>query len=69
MKSELLAGLRFIDSIKSFVLTSESCSGFIGRIFDRGVVKKHYKFVKNESVNFETFFLKNRRSIFCSYVQ
>ena len=40
MKSDLLAGLRFIDSIKSFVLTSESCSGFIGRIFDRGVVKK-----------------------------
>lgn len=40
MKSDLLAGLRFIDSIKSFVVTSESCSGFNGRIFDRGVVER-----------------------------
>ncbi len=43
MKSDLLAGLRFIDSIKSFVLTSESCSGFIGSIFDMGVVERSKK--------------------------
>ena len=40
MKSDRLAGLRFIDSIKSFILTSESCSGFKGRIFDMGVVDR-----------------------------
>jgi len=40
MKSDLLAGLRFIESIKSFVLTNESCSGVIGRIYDRGVVER-----------------------------
>ena len=33
----LLAGRRFIDSIKSL---NKSCSGSIGRIFDRGVVYK-----------------------------
>ena len=38
MKSDRFARLRFIDSIKSFILTSESCSGFTGRIFDMGVV-------------------------------
>ena len=38
MKSDRLAGLRFSDSIKRFILTSESCSGFTGRIFDKGVV-------------------------------
>ena len=40
IKSDRLAGLRFIDPIKSFILTSESCSGFTGRIFDRGVVDR-----------------------------
>ena len=38
MKADRLAGLRFIDSIKSFILTSESCFEFTGRIFDRVVV-------------------------------
>ena len=37
MKSDLIAGRRFIDSIKSL---NKSCSGSIGRIFDRGVVYK-----------------------------
>jgi len=35
-----LAGLRFIDSIKSFILTSESCSWFTGRIFYKGAVDR-----------------------------
>ena len=40
VKSDRVAGLRFIHSIKSSISTSESCSGFTGRIFDRGVVDR-----------------------------